>query len=471
MSLSTSGWAEILSPRYLSATTTLCLGVALLAFNTFLATVALPSAVTELGGLPLLSWATTLFLVFAIMGGAAAANLKARLGARRALLAAALVFILGSLLAGLAQSMPELLVGRALQGLGEGVVAAICYALIPELFPSILVPKVFGAEAVVWALAAFGGPVLAGFLTETLSWRAAFLVNLPIGIIFMALTLLAVPRAESSYQETERLPYIRLLLIGAAIMAVSVGGVLANPGLTALCLGAAALALYAIVRRDETARERLFPSRAFTLDDIVGAGLWVILLMPVAQSAIAVYLIFALQALWGLGPLHAGLVSAVMAIFWSLTAIAVAGVQSPQGRMRLIVVGPALLVSGLVIVASGFSLDSLWAVIAGQVSIGMGFGASWAYLSQTIMEAARPGERDRASALLPTIQSAGYGIGAAIAGLVANSFGLAGAVSGLDIKSAIVAVVITGAGLSVFALLAALAMTRRMRLATGPARI
>jgi len=471
MSLSTSGWAQILGPRYLGATVTLCLGVALLAFNSFLAAIALPSAVAELGGLPLLSWGTTLFLVFAIMGGAAAANFKVRLGARRALLVSASIFIIGSLIAGLAQSMPELLVGRALQGLGEGIVAAICYALIPELFPSILVPKVFGAEAVVWALAAFGGPVLAGFLTETLSWRAAFLVNLPIGLIFMALTLLVVPKAEAPRHESERLPYIRLMLIGAAIMAVSVGGVLASPGLTALCLGVAAVALYAIVRRDETAREKLFPSRAFALDDIVGAGLWVILLMPVAQAATAVYLIFALQALWGLGPLLAGLVSAVMAVFWSLTAIAVAGVQSPQGRMRLIIAGPALLVSGLTIVATGFGLDSLWAIIAGQVLIGIGFGASWAYLSQTIMEAARPGERDRASALLPTIQSAGYGIGAAIAGLVANSFGLAGTASGLDVKSAIVAVVIAGAGLGVLGLFAALAMTRQMRLAADPARI
>src|SRR5690606_25704055 len=110
------------------------------------------------------------------------------------LIGAALVFVLGSALAGAAGSMPELLFGRALQGLGEGIVAAICYALIPELFPSLLVPKVFGAEAVVWALAAFLGPVLSGFLTEAISWRAAFLVNLPFGAIFITLVLLVVPR-------------------------------------------------------------------------------------------------------------------------------------------------------------------------------------------------------------------------------------------------------------------------------------
>jgi MFS family permease len=129
-----SGWAEIVSPKHLGTTVTLCLGVALLSFNAFLVSTAIPSAVLELGGLALMAWSTTLFLVFAIMGGMAASGIKARFGARHALLGAALIFILGSALAAIAGSMPELLLGRALQGLGEGIVAAICYALIPNCF-------------------------------------------------------------------------------------------------------------------------------------------------------------------------------------------------------------------------------------------------------------------------------------------------------------------------------------------------
>ena len=72
------------------------------------------------------------------------------------------------------------------QGAGEGLVAAVAFSLIPQLFPPRLVSKLFGAEAIVWAAAAFGGPVLAGIITELISWRAAFLVNLPIVIIVRA---------------------------------------------------------------------------------------------------------------------------------------------------------------------------------------------------------------------------------------------------------------------------------------------
>ena len=129
------GWAEIFTPRYATVTLILCLGVALFAFNAFLASTALPTAVQQLGGIALISWALTLYLVFAIMGGAGAALLKARLGARNALLSSAAVFLVGTIVAASASSMVEVLIGRSLQGLGEGIVAAVCFALIPELYP------------------------------------------------------------------------------------------------------------------------------------------------------------------------------------------------------------------------------------------------------------------------------------------------------------------------------------------------
>lgn len=179
-------WRELLQPDALVAAVTLCLGVALFAFNEFFVSTALPTAVAEFGGAALLSWAFTLYLVFAIVGGTLAANLKARFGARSTLIAAALVFVTGTVIATAASGMPEVLAGRLLQGLGEGIIAAVCYALIPELFPPRLVPKVFGAEAIVWATAAFAGPLISGLLTEYWSWRAAFFVNVPAAAIFIA---------------------------------------------------------------------------------------------------------------------------------------------------------------------------------------------------------------------------------------------------------------------------------------------
>ena len=232
-------WSELLRPDYLVATVTLCLGVALFAFNEFFISTALPTAVAQIGGATLLSWAVTLYLVFAILGGALAANLKARFGARGTLIAAAIVFVAGTMIATTASSMPQVLAGRVFQGFGEGIIAAVCYALIPELFPPRLVPKIFGAEAIVWAMAAFGGPLVSGFLTEHWSWRAAFGVNIPAAAIFVVLVLAIVPAQKVPAGKPRPIPLLRLIVVGAGILLISVSTTARSVPLTVAALATA----------------------------------------------------------------------------------------------------------------------------------------------------------------------------------------------------------------------------------------
>src|SRR5690606_32094030 len=275
-----SSWAEIFTPRYATVTLFLCLGVALLAFNAFLASISLPTAVQEMGGVALISWALTLFLVFAIVGGSGAALLKQRLGARTSLLVSAGIFLIGTVVAATANSMEQVLVGRALQGLGEGVVSATCFALIPELFPSRLVPKVFGLQAMIWAIAAFGGPAAAGLLTELVSWRAAFLVNVPIVLIFAAMVVAKVPAHSAAERRQVTFPGLRLLIIGSAIMLVALAGVAEPVAASVLLAGAVAL-LVGAVWLEGRSQDRLMPPDAFRPVSVVGTGLWMVLLINV----------------------------------------------------------------------------------------------------------------------------------------------------------------------------------------------
>jgi len=455
-------WAEIFTPRYATVTLILCLGVALLAFNAFLASISLPTAVQEMGGVALISWALTLFLVFAIVGGSGAALLKQRLGSRTALLVSAGVFLLGTIVAGTATSMPQVLVGRALQGLGEGVVSAICFALIPELFPSRLVPKVFGLQAMIWAIAAFGGPAAAGLLTEMVSWRAAFLVNVPLVLIFAAMVMVKVPAQLAEDRNSVGFPGLRLLAIGAGIMLVALAGLAAPLVATALLVGAAAHLVLAVFL-DGRAETRLMPPDAFRPISVVGTGLWIVLLINIAGAGSAVYLVLVVQEMWGYGPTAAGALAAVLAVAWSGSAITVANVRSKETRKTLIRIGPGMIGAGLLLVMTGLELDQVAVVVIGQLIIGSGFGISNGYINLTMMEAASDAERDRTSALVPTTQSAGNAIGAALAGVAANSAGLASAVAAADIKLAIVPVYILGAITAALALAAAWRMVSMIR--------
>ncbi|MEI2299905.1 MFS transporter [Ensifer sp. MJa1] len=413
-------WSELLGPDYIAATVTLCLGVALFAFNEFFISTALPSAVEEFGGATLLSWAVTLYLVFAILGGAAAANLKARFGARRTLIVAAIIFVTGTIIATTANSMPQVLFGRPFQGFGEGIIAAICYALIPELFPQRLVPKIFGAEAIVWAMAAFGGPLISGFVTEYWSWRAAFAVNIPAAAIFIALVVIIVPAQKSSTEARRPIPLLRLLVVGAGILLISVSSKASSAPLMAAVLATALTILWAAVQTDRRAEHSILPSGAFAIRKPLGTGLWVVLLMPLAQASGSVYLIYGLQYVWDFGPTAAGFSGALMAMSWSVTAILVASLRSHELRVKLVPTGPALLSLGLAGLAIAVAADDFRLVFPSQVAVGAGFGISWGTLSQLMMDVSPRRERDKTSALLPTLQSAGYAIGAAICGLTAN---------------------------------------------------
>jgi MFS family permease len=417
-------WSTLFSPHHLGATVTISLGVALYAFNEFFVSTALPSAVEDLGGAALISWAFTFFLVFAIVGGLFAANLKARLGARAALLVSALLFVAGSVVTVVAGSMPVMIAGRALQGFGEGVVAAICYALIPVLFPRPLVQKVFGLEALVWAVAAFGGPVLAGFLTEFVSWRAAFAFNIVVGGIFLLLVLAVVPRGEREAGKPGAFPLLRLTLAGAGILLVSVAAAVEPPFVAGL-FAAFVLLVLAAFRLDRMDANPILPADAFRWRSLVGAGLWVVLLMPLSQAAGAVFMVYGFQFLWGFGATVAGALAASLAVAWSLVAILVASLPGEEMKLRAVAAGPVLLAAGMAMACIGVGLDSLLAVVAGQVAMGAGFGLNWGPVCELLMERAPDKDRDRTSAMLPTLQTTGYAIGAAVFGLAANLAGFA----------------------------------------------
>ena len=140
-SASSGRWSELVAPAYLAASLTLMLAAAIFAFNAFLVSTAMPTAVGELHGEAYLSWTLTVYIVASITAGASAPLLKARFGARRCLFVASGVFAIGTLAAALSPSMELVLVGRAVQGAGEGLVAAVAFALIPQLFPSRMVAK------------------------------------------------------------------------------------------------------------------------------------------------------------------------------------------------------------------------------------------------------------------------------------------------------------------------------------------
>lgn len=446
-------WSDLWAAERRAATATVALGVVLFAFNAFIVSTAMPRAVAELGGARWLAWAFSLYIICSIVSGASAALIIHRLGARRAFMGGGAVFLVGTLMAAGAPSMPWLLAGRALQGAAAGLIESGCYVLIPWLFPQRLLSRVFGLEALAWALAALAAPLMAGVLTQAFGWRVAFLAALPMALIFLAL----VPRVVQGRQSGDGRAAPAFpggLLAG---LASGMGLIVLADQEMAVALRLVALAaglglILAVVRAD---KRRLLPEGAFSLGGVVGLGLWTMALLPLSETMQAVFLAYALQTLWGWSPAHAGLAVTTLALSWSVVQTASASWK--VDRPRQIVVGAGLMTAGQGMLALAFALGSAPALFLAQAMVGAALGLCWGALAEVVMRAATAEDRDRASGILPVVFSAGFGIGAALDGLLANILGF-GSAQGAALQGVLFWLITLAGVMALLALAAAIRM-------------
>lgn len=192
----------------------LLMAVLLAALDQTIVATALPSIVGDLDGLDRISWVVTAYVLAATVGLPVYGKLGDLYGRKRIFLLAVVVFLLGSVLSGAAQDMTQLIVLRALQGLGGGGLLIGAQAIIADLVPARERGRYMGVIGAAFGLASVSGPLVGGFLTDLVSWRWVFYINLPLGLV----TLLFIPRFL-------HLPHVprgrgRLDVLGTALLAL-----------------------------------------------------------------------------------------------------------------------------------------------------------------------------------------------------------------------------------------------------------
>src|SRR4249919_3114998 len=166
------------------------LGMFLAALDQTIVSTALPTIVGDLGGLDHISWVVTSYLLAATISTPLYGKLGDMRGRKPVFQAAILIFLAGSMLAGLSQSMGELIGFRALQGMGAGGLVVGAQAIIADIVPPRERGRYAGLIGSVFAVASIVGPLLGGFFVESLSWRWIFYVNLPLGSVAIAIVVL-----------------------------------------------------------------------------------------------------------------------------------------------------------------------------------------------------------------------------------------------------------------------------------------
>jgi MFS family permease len=432
------GWAELLRGGNAARSAVVGGSLVLHALNTFIVATILPSVVRDIGGLRWFAWSTVLYIVASLLGGALCARLLRAAGGRGAYRAALAAFVVGSTACALAPSMPVLLAGRAVQGLGAGTLSALGFTMVRTLFPPALWPRALSVASIAWGAATLLGPAMGGVFAEFGLWRAAFWSVAAIAPLLLLLVERALPRRlPAPPAPATALPVGNLLLLAGSVLAVSAGSMAPAIAVEGACLAAAAGGFAWFARREARGASRLFPNGA-TRPGAPLAATYAAMVLLLAGTTPEIFVPYFLQTLHGFRPLHAGYVSALMAMGWTLAAVLTASATVTAARGAL-AAGPAVLAAGLAGLAlrmphPGAPLADLAVIGAALVAVGAGIGMTWPHLGARVFGFATEADRDLAGASITMVVMVGNAAGAAMGGVVTGLAGLSvpGGVAGAE---------------------------------------
>ncbi|CAM5232700.1 EmrB/QacA family drug resistance transporter OS=Streptomyces fumanus OX=67302 GN=GCM10018772_01470 PE=4 SV=1 [Streptomyces fumanus] len=331
----------------------LLLGMLLAALDQTIVSTALPTIVSDLGGMEHLSWVVTAYLLASTAATPLWGKLGDQYGRKRLFQAAIVIFLVGSALCGMARNMPELIVFRAVQGLGGGGLMVLSMAIVGDLVSPRdrgryqgLFGAVFGATSVL-------GPLLGGVFTEHLSWRWVFYVNLPVGLVALGViaAVLHIPRRSTRHV----IDYLGTFLIAAVatclVLVASLGGTTwgwGSPQIIGLAvLGVLLAAVFVAVERraaEPVLPLRLFRVRTFVLSAVIS------FVVGFAMFGAMTYLPTFLQVVQGVSPTLSGVHMLPMVAGLLLSSTVSGQIVSRTGRWKVFpVAGTAVTTLGLLL--------------------------------------------------------------------------------------------------------------------------
>ncbi len=339
---------------------------------------ALPTIVGDLGGLQHLSWVVTAYLLASTVVGPLYGKLGDLYGRKRVLEVALVLFLLGSALCGAAQTMPQLIAFRAVQGLGGGGLIVVSMAVVGDLVAPRDRGRYQGLFGGVFGISTVAGPLLGGFFVDNLTWRWIFYINLPLG----AAALAVISSAFRSQQATERhrIDWLGTIVLGAGLSAVilytSLGGTTyawtSAAMLAAIVCGVALLALLPLV--ESRAAEPILPLELFrneTFRTTSAIGFVIGFALFGSVTFIPLYL----QIVKGHSPTGSGLLMTPMMLGVLATSTASGFLISRYGRYRVFpIVGTAVATVGLYLLSRLGVETSTGVAAASMLILGLGLG-------------------------------------------------------------------------------------------------
>ncbi|GAA1270431.1 MDR family MFS transporter [Sphaerisporangium rubeum] len=401
----------------------LCTG--LIALDSTIIATAVPSMVTDLGGFSQFPWLFSIYLLTQAVTVPLYGKFADQFGRRPVLFFGIAVFLLASVLCGLAWSMPALIVFRALQGIGAGAIGPMSITIVGDMYSVEERARVQGYLASVWAMSAVVGPALGGVFADFLSWRWIFFINIPLGAI--AAWTLARRFKEKVTRSSHKIDYLgaTLLITGSSLIILGLleGGVawdwLSPPSLAIFTTGAILTTAFVLVER--RAAEPILPLWVFGRRTLTGGNL-VALSTGAILIGLTSYVPTYTEGVLGTGALLAGFALAALSIGWPL-----ASTFSGRLYMRIGFRDTALIGSGILVAGTALCIllltehAKVWQVAAACFVAGVGLGLSASPVMVAVQSVVDWDRRGVVTATNLFCRSLGSAVGAALLGAIANA--------------------------------------------------
>ena len=441
-------WRELTRSGALLRFAVLGLGIWLHAADELIIATLITDSVRDIGGIELLGWNLALYELGSILTGAAMGLQVARSGMRTGFVMSALVYGAGCTISALAPVMEVMLLGRLAQGFGGGGLVALAFIAVSKLFDRSIWPQLFALLSAIWGISAFCGPLIGGLFAQADWWRGAFwffgmqAVGLT-GAVYIILpaqhvavqsgrldsdTSTARPGTEGN-RKVDAFPARRLAILAASVISIAWSGITGSPlaGMASGVAGIAGICMFLFFDQNR-ASGHILPAAISKHGSITRNTLLMTFALSASTISFSVFGPVLLRMLHQLTALETGYVIALESIGWSVASICVA--NQPEHRERVIIrVGASMVFIGLLGFAATMVSGPVWIICVFAILQGAGFGMFWSFLIRRLVESVDDDDRAIAAASIPLVQRIAYALGAAVAGLVANSAGFSDGLS------------------------------------------
>ena len=396
----------------------------LASLNQTVLSTALPTIVGELNGVDQMTWVITGYILASTIVMPVYGRISDQLGRKPVLVVAIILFIVGSIVGGLAPNIGILIAGRVLQGLGGGGLMILSQAAIADAVPARERGKYMGAMGAVFAVASVAGPLLGGWLTEGPGWRWAFWMNLPLGLLAIAATIVFLPARATRAAERPRLDYLGMALIAAAtttLVLICTWGGHTYPWGSAQIIGLAVATVVlagAFVWAERRAQSpvipmSLFADRNFAVTTVAAPAI------RVAMFGAIGYMPTYIQMVTGVDATHSGLLMIPM-----MGGLLVASVISGQavtrtGRYKAFPIAGAVVIGiGLALLSTMTVTTPNWLMCTYLAILGIGIGLSLQILTLIVQNSFPGAIVGTATAASNYFRQVGATLGSAVVGSV-----------------------------------------------------